>query len=257
VPNLDSARAKVDMAHKHLIAAYAVGKSFINGKFYKISPKNDRKHRLVIYFSRVDPIPAEFGLLIGDVANNLRSALDHIAFAFAKPTTPKEERGIQFPLISKKIDFNGQAKRNLIGVPRNVRAAIERLQPYHRRKNPRLHALRYLQAINNWDKHRSLLVCPVSVTQCSFELILKTGKFSSIRHAIFNNRVMKAGAVVARFEIVNTIKGTEMDMDFKPTCVPVFDVGMPKEIRGVQVMGCMGFAHEFIRDEVLTIFERF
>jgi hypothetical protein len=65
------------------------------------------------------------------------------------------------------------------------------------------------------------------------------------------------GAVIARFEMRDIKKGTEMKMDFNMTATPVFDNRMPKEIRGIAPVMGIAAAYEVIKDDILPTFEKF
>ena len=89
----------------------------------------------VIVDSVVVPIPVRWGLLLGDIANNYRSSLDHVAWALVvrgsiPPSTlkPKSRRDIQFPIKDKRTEFNGELPRRLPGVNadrKGARAPVE------------------------------------------------------------------------------------------------------------------------------------
>jgi hypothetical protein len=252
---LASVRAKLKRAEQNLNAAKAVSDSFIATEFYGVRPQPHRKE-LRVEITQVSDMDEDFGLLVGDAAHDLRSALDHVAFAFAKPRTPEEEQAIQFPIVSKRSAFPAQRKRRLSTLPRRARAAIERLQPYHSRKNPRSKALLWLQAVNNWDKHRALLISVISMESSTYQLVITNGGIKTIQGRTWN-RVVKPGAIIASFKLHGLTKGTKVKMDLHMTAVPIFDKRMPKEIRGLPVMHVMSAAYEVVKDDVLPLFENF
>lgn len=253
---LDSARAKVARAEQHLKEAKTIADAFIQSDFYGIRGKQDSKGRLCILIDRVSQMPSEFAILIGDAANNLRSALDHIAFVFAKPKTVKEEEAVQFPLISKGKDFRSSSIRRLPGVQRRVRAAIERLQPYHSKKNPNVKLLWYVQAINNWDKHRSLTATVAGMVTSEYRVTFNPRKVVLLSHTTYN-RIIEVGAVIARFEMGKPEHGAEVNVNTKLSAIPVFDKGMPEKLHKIPAVGVLSAAHDFVRDDVLPTFEKF
>jgi hypothetical protein len=104
----------------------------------------------------------EIAVLIGDCVHNFRSALDHLTFQLAiAHTTPLPEKFIQslaFPIFDTgpKYRRGGRAGAawKMRGLSRFARGAIERLQPYHRRKEPALWSLWQLDEMWQMDKHR-------------------------------------------------------------------------------------------------------
>lgn len=126
-----------------------------------------------------------WGVTIGEIAHNLRSALDgtvyqlaiHDQLAKGKRPTAEALRGTEFPIflvgrtkrrqrrkpgrsgkppLIPHFESNGRKRIELLCDKH--RAMIERLQPYHRRSQDgakgRTHPLYWLQEINNADKHR-------------------------------------------------------------------------------------------------------
>ena len=135
-----------------------------------------------------------------------------------------------------------------------MKAAIERLQPYHSRKKPHLKVLGYLQAVNNWDKHRTLLSALAGMVTCEHSISFEVGQTSLLSHQTFN-RTIQAGTVVARFQMGKSERGAKVKVGHKISAVPIFDKRMPKEIRSVPVFMALGGACEFIKDTIFPVFD--
>jgi hypothetical protein len=89
--------------------------------------------------------------MIGDVANNLRSTLDHIAWKVASPHVPEEDqRKIQYPFAGKS------GIRKAIERTFRDRAGGEAVRIVEKYAD----AISGLDQINNGDKHR--LTTPLS-----------------------------------------------------------------------------------------------
>lgn len=135
-----------------------------------------KHHRIDVFIDELDPLPIEWGLLIGDVAHNYRSCLDHIAWALVErgrtpPATLTEyaQSKVGFPIYSDRVVFNGALKRMLPGARRADIAVVRRYQPYHERRPLRRirHPFAVLHRLSNDDKHRTLqpaIVAPQSAT---------------------------------------------------------------------------------------------
>jgi hypothetical protein len=79
VNDVDGIWLKVQWANKHIDELHSVLNAFIASKPYGISCKikPDTGHR-VYYVAKADPIPQDVPLIISDVLQNLRTALDYL-----------------------------------------------------------------------------------------------------------------------------------------------------------------------------------
>jgi len=83
----------------------------------------------------IDPPPLEeWGLLVGECAHNLRSALDNLAFALARLRCdpPPNPGRIAFPIFTDKSQFEKKARQSLEQMPGAAEQLIENLQPFNR-----------------------------------------------------------------------------------------------------------------------------
>jgi len=124
-----------------------------------------------IYEMEVIPSVREsWGPIVGDILSNLRASLDHIAWALALKysrdkgitLTKPQEKSVYFPLRIEEHDkpfLGGLPKSALQFFPPNAWDAVERVQPYNRKKRPELEVLAILSDLTNEDKHR--VVTPV------------------------------------------------------------------------------------------------
>jgi hypothetical protein len=120
--------------------------------------------------------PTDLGVCIGEIAHNLRSALDGLVYQLAilNKATEKALTGTQFPifLLDRAVECKGQPEkaghcsnsahffcrglRQIAALDSKHQARIERLQPYHLANGGQESALYLLHEINNADKHRLL-----------------------------------------------------------------------------------------------------
>jgi hypothetical protein len=135
---------------------------------------NAKRHGFAIVVEDVAPVPARWRLLLGDIANNHRASLDHLAWALvSRGKTPpgsgllteQQEKAVYFPVCNDRIDFNAQ-----IGIPKKAKtrlklpairradaAFVRRVQPYHRGPSRRpMDPIVLLGDVNNGDKHRTI-----------------------------------------------------------------------------------------------------
>lgn len=104
--------------------------------------------------------PVMIGAILGDYIQNLRSALDHLAWEMVQQGAGNNynPNTVQFPIYSvgrsanKRRTFATEVGRNLPGVSRNQIAFVRKYQPYHRGK----WHLATLAELSNHDKHRTI-----------------------------------------------------------------------------------------------------
>lgn len=122
-----------------------------------------KRHGFAVIVTDIDPMPPTWGLLIGDIANNLRSALDQTAWAIVtRGTRPPDtlskgsQRQVYFPICQDRNEFNRSLPTKLPGATRADIARVRRYQPYkHARGIRAWYAFALLAKINTGDKHRT------------------------------------------------------------------------------------------------------
>jgi hypothetical protein len=136
--------------------------AYLEREPYRVELDFDEKAACHVVYIRVfeDP-PLELSLMVGDLLQNLRSALDYLAWQLAllcnteeELTKPAVARNITFPISRRAEDF---ASHSLLSfIPEEACAAIKRLQPYQRRDGAEGHALFILNELAKVDRHRVL-----------------------------------------------------------------------------------------------------
>jgi hypothetical protein len=117
---LDGARLKFKRGSKHVNALHTSIDRFINKDarrvLEKYEPQAGRYERHIIEGA---PTPPNWSILLGEIAHNFRSCLDHIAWQLAidaSPTgNPKDQwdvKKIQFPIFHNRHDYRGKPNRN-------------------------------------------------------------------------------------------------------------------------------------------------
>jgi hypothetical protein len=166
MPDLNGVRLKIDRANYHFkqlgAALQAWGTAGGEDRPLVINSKVEGKH-LNISQSAVRPDDPKWGLIVGDIVHNLRSALDHLVCQLAllngKPLSCCA--GTYFPTCLNPTDF-ARAKSILESLLfTKAFAMIEGLQPYNATnagKDPKSSTLWILSKLDIIDKHRMLLV---------------------------------------------------------------------------------------------------
>ena len=119
--------------------------------------------------TRIAYVDSIFGILLGEIAYNLRAALDYLVFELAKRDSGAIQQNTQFPICDFKERFERVRDRFLTGVNDPHRAAIEELQPYSGCSWTPI-----LRDISNPDKH-----CQLADRTHGFMVHLSTQGFTS------------------------------------------------------------------------------
>jgi hypothetical protein len=155
---LESSRLRLNRASEHLDALKAEIEQFIGRNPYRTPIDLDSEAEWQLMYWRVlDEPDRRWGVIVGEVAHNLRSALDHATWQAAcihleREPTEEEARRIDFPITNAPRDFARLSVRDFLGD--DAIAAIELAQPY--RGGERAQLLNTLTWLSNVDKHRSL-----------------------------------------------------------------------------------------------------
>lgn len=168
LPDLGSAKAKIARARDHMQALEQLADDFLAASPYELGRQVREGGRVHEYsFTKYTTPPDIFGLTVGDAVHNLRSALDHIAFALAQHgakgagvvMSETEERNIQFPVCDDCGAFKEALRRGrLPHVKQAYRDHIGQWQPYRTDpQHPERTVPGVLQRLDNTDKHRVLV----------------------------------------------------------------------------------------------------
>lgn len=249
---------KLNRAEEHLHAIKELVDAFAGSDFYEsVTEPHPEKGLLVVRARNVRNPPPEISLLVGECVFNFRSALDQIAFAMASAHTqplPKSfAKSSAFPIFNNGPQYRGRggppADRKIRGMSRTGKAIIERLQPYHRRKNPRLKALWRLEELSNIDKHRLIHTTGAIGIKSRFRVfgagITRVTKIEPIFGPVTENAIV--GRVFGAFD---PEAGVNVEAQIQPDIA--FDRRSEgKSIRGRSVMMTLLWIRECIVLDVL------
>lgn len=151
---LDDAYVRLNWAMKRLTELKSVVEAFIDREHeiaegtIQINPQPGVPFQITRPES---PIPGDVPVLLSEVIQHLRSALDYLVFQLAILDSGAEQKQTQFPIENSPNQFGGQSKSRLKGLNTAHIAAIEKLQPYNG-----VNWTRLLRDLSNPDKHRHL-----------------------------------------------------------------------------------------------------
>ncbi len=170
---LDGPRAKVDRAKNQIIAFNASTQRFFKRYPYSVYVAEFDK-KAGCYSIRIQdcppPFPTDWNVIIGEIAHNLRSALDLLAWQLALLNSPNPYKNTAFPIYSfgytsrpstARFWHKNDGLRVLKSIHRRYWTRIEGFQPYKRGNGGRHNPLYLLHELNRTDKHRLIPILVV------------------------------------------------------------------------------------------------
>ncbi len=132
---LDGARAKLRRANEHRHEIESRIELWREDRPHEfIHDKDSEPGWTVLRLRIVKPPPIELGVLVGDYAHNVRSALDHMVWQLVIPNGAAPGRHTQFPIALTEKQFDERAITHktamLAGVSETAQTYIRRQQPY-------------------------------------------------------------------------------------------------------------------------------
>lgn len=146
--------------------------------------------------------PAIIGILAGEVAHGLRSALDYavgelIASNCGAP--PSAQQNFEFPIFSSPAKYSDRLRKNA-GLPSTALPLLEAMQPYHSANGDRGALLWQLHRLDIEEKHRQLVAAAGGLGTMR---LAHTGKGGTAAFAVPDQPLthfpLEDGAVILRF----------------------------------------------------------
>jgi hypothetical protein len=235
---LDGIRIKFIRACNHLKALDDAVQRFNETDTCTVIPElNEQTGKCTLRVKILKSPPIEWAVIIGEIAYDLRSCLDHMAWQLAlkQVTTPFNKT--EFPIFITDTLYNRDGLRKIRDLSDSHRAFIERLQPYHAR-NPHEHPLWLLHELNNTDKHRLLPLSNVAVyygpdPNGMLGIYFTGGDFSKKQMTQLEltlhtkvGKPMDNNAKIATFKVVNWGLQKQVQVQAKLTSSIIFDKGI-------------------------------
>ena len=222
--------AKVDRASTHLDALQQALSPFLHSepKPYRFVAEVDENTSRYLMRLRIErEIPLELSLIVGDIVQNLRTALDHLVWELVRANGQKPTRENAFPIFDRPPPGEDEHpeqqrwNRNLAGLHPDAVQLIERCQPYH---GPSLRTLAALRRLSNEDKHRVLVSGWTAIHDAgSFEIdVLRARDVGSIEAGrIYAGRQLNHGDLV----LEAPVQITGPNPDVRPNGELPLDIG--------------------------------
>jgi hypothetical protein len=163
---LSGPRAKVQRAKLQIRLLEQRWERFANLQAYRaiVAERNPRSGKHCIRLAGYIPPPLEFSIIVGEIAHNLRSALDQLfcelVIAHKNGTISDcNDPGVSFPIYTagptaRRHCFPTSKLSKQIGASWTARLAAR--QPYKRGNGHRRNVLWHLREMNDFDKHRRI-----------------------------------------------------------------------------------------------------
>jgi|SRR6478672_1124047 len=162
---MTSAQRKLKRGVEHVdrlrkeVKAYEEAGAYVFSDERTFRSSNEAEYRC--FATQEKGMPSHWPLLAGEAIQNLRSALDHLVYEKSGG-----KRSTQFPIFTEQSNFEDKAPGRLKGVPDDVKAKIEEVQPFRAMPDAAVHdPLAQLSSFSNLDKHRVLATIVSAVTR--------------------------------------------------------------------------------------------
>ena len=201
---MDSAREKLKRANAHLGALGRILQRFADTEPYRIGFKviREGETRYVVgYVGGWEPLPTSIPLMVGDICNNLQSALEHLLRQCWLDINPTFDGTVFFPVHRSPALFEANSPSNIGGLPIGQRTLIEEAQPYARGND----LLPILGEINQIDKHRLISVATATARMEQVSLIgyQTVPEYNSIHFTVRPDILIENGTELERFSLDN------------------------------------------------------
>jgi hypothetical protein len=210
---------------------------------------------LCVYGSIVQlrAIPEKIPIIIGDLVQNLSSALDYLVWELVLANKQAPGKHNAFPICKTASEFADatQKRKCLAGVHPDAATEIEGLQPYADGKDVNHSFIRALHQLTNINKHRRILLTVLKTIPAPQVLDASTGEVS---YALINPPAPYEETRLGPFPIVNgkvqvhTNFASFVAFDESPNDAPA---------RGFEIVSLMEALGRIIGTVVFPRFERF
>jgi hypothetical protein len=147
-------RAKIERAKKHIGELDSVLRPFLEGEPYPVVRERDPNTGHLLFKVRMRaPIPSGVAIIAGDILNNMRAALDHLACQLVEANGGTVVQQTCFPIFKSADEYKAHRTGKVKGMHKDAVDLIDRAKPYKGGND----GLWLIHDLNRIDKHRLLL----------------------------------------------------------------------------------------------------
>lgn len=145
---------KVERAKEHIRNLQVEVAAFLRTSPYVIGTrKNPQTGQLIYYLTTVKEVTPRIAVICGDALQNLRSALDHLAWRLVEANGRTPTAHTAFPIYDDSAKYEAGSPGQVKGMSNAAIEAIDFLKPYKGGND----TLWRLHKLNNIDKHRFVI----------------------------------------------------------------------------------------------------
>lgn len=162
---LKGAWTKLDRVYNQLQWFNTEVETFLRSKPYEVLRELDEATETIYLRCHLkQPCPDLWSVVIGEIARNLRSALDYAVCEATLFQGKAITTMTQFPITQDLAKFPAEQKKRIPDVGSKCIALVKSLQPFSNGGGA-AHPLVQLRALSNFDKHRAISVALMSATK--------------------------------------------------------------------------------------------
>ena len=213
--------------------------------------------------------PVSLPLIAGDCMQNMRVALDQLAWALAGIGDKDPPRNTAFPIYLDPDDFHAKKKKQrptagsglakIRAMPTEAQKMIEKLQPYYA-EDPELHPLWTLNEYSRIDRHRTLSII-FALDDYSDAVVGRRNESGEFLPdpGMTAKETLSSGALHDGAELFSfTLKEPEPNVEVRYDSSPLYlSLGKEYETTGVPVVELLDDIHRHIEQNVLPPFRKF
>lgn len=150
--SIDGINAKIARAREHHLRLDDELHAYLDSDPLALRKQVENDGTIALFLDVTTPPPLTLSVLVGEIVQQLRSAVDHIAWALVTAAGGSADRTV-FPVCTTEPE---KGVRVIGGVGEEALARIRDAQPFSSVGDPAVHPLHVLHRLANVDKHRTL-----------------------------------------------------------------------------------------------------
>jgi hypothetical protein len=251
--SLNSVELKIFRAAQHFESLQSeLGAYFKSNPGKMVRQPHTCDNEAVFRFVSKEPVPTRFGLIMGDILQNLRSALDYLVWELVLAANNQPTEKNMFPVCSSLESFMHQVGRHrLDGIAADALAEIKGLQPFNLGPDANKSILLAIEELANINKHRRILLTNLAAAPLQSEQVLVQDNAVWIHDSAGGRtRLFDRDTQFGPFPIIDG----KVKMDTQIMAAVTFDEGCAK---GMEISSSVMQWSHYIANVMLPRFEKF